>query len=77
MSLRETEIVLGEQISDKRHVKDPIPTEKYFLLLSAAVFNTSGICSPKPLLWVEKVVFVARVDVKTAALCSQHSLKAV
>lgn len=40
MSLQETRIVLGEQISDKRHVKEPIPTEKYFLL-SAAVFNTS------------------------------------
>lgn len=41
MSLQETGIVLGEQISDKQHVKEPIPTEKYFLLLSAAVFNTS------------------------------------
>lgn len=34
MSLWETGIVLGEQTSDKWRI------EKYFLLLSAAVFNT-------------------------------------
>lgn len=40
MSLWGTGIVLGEQTSDKQGVKEPIPIEKYFLLLSAAVFNT-------------------------------------
>lgn len=40
MSLWETGIVLREQTSDKWHVKEPIPIEKYFLLLSAVVFNT-------------------------------------
>lgn len=41
MSLQQTVIVLGEQISDKWHIKEPIPTEKYFFLHSATVFNTS------------------------------------
>lgn len=40
MSLWETGIVLGEQTSDKQHVKEPTPIEKYFLLLSAAAFKT-------------------------------------
>lgn len=59
MSEQETGIVVGEQISDKWRVMEPLPTEKviglFLVAFCSCLHHLCVICSPKPLLSWEKL----------------------